>query len=243
MAKKLKSLIDLLKWAYYTSNSKNYIKYLKMGGAKIGDNCIVRYPRTARIDTTRPSLITIGDNVDMNKNFQILTHDWGSSVFRNCYHDLVNSSGKVCIGSNIYFGTDVIVLKGVSIGDNCIIGAGAVIAKDIPANSVAAGVPCKVVCSLDEYYQKRKQIALGEAVEYVRSIKERFGRRPLISEMREEFIYFVDKRNIGDYPEIPIKLQLGTGYEGWLEHHKALFESFEDFIDFALDEDKNNSLK
>ena len=85
-------------------------------GVKIGDNCIIRSPRTALIDVTRPSLITIGNNVDMNRHFQILTHDWWSTVFRNYFHDFVNSSGKVSIGNNIYFGTNVTILKGVTMG-------------------------------------------------------------------------------------------------------------------------------
>lgn len=100
------SKLDFIKQFYYSSNSSRFIKYLRNGGAKIGDNCIIRSPKTALIDMTRPCLITIGNNVDMNRHFQILTHDWSSSVFRNKYHDFVNSSGKVTIGNNIYFGTN-----------------------------------------------------------------------------------------------------------------------------------------
>lgn len=183
-----------------------------------------------RVDVTRPSLITIGNNVDFNDNFQLLTHDWACTVFREKYHDFVNSSGHITIGSNIYFGANVIVLKGVTIGDNCIIGAGSLVTKDIPANSVAAGVPCRVVCSLDEYYSKRKQKAKDEAAEYVRSIRERFGREPKAEEMYEEFVYFVDKRNIADYPELPIRRQLGNAYEDWLEHHVAPYRGLEEFL-------------
>lgn len=139
----LKSFISRCQKIYYTRNNKAYISFLRKQGIKIGNECIIRHPFTTRIDVTRPSLITIGNQVDMNKNFQIITHDWCSSVFRNYYHDFINSSGKVTIGNNIYFGTDVIVLKGVSIGDNCIIGAGSIVTKDIPPNSVAMGAPCK----------------------------------------------------------------------------------------------------
>lgn len=53
------------------------------------------------------------------------------------------------------------VLKGVTIGDNCIIGIGSIVTKDIPANSVAIGNPAKVVCSLDEYFEKEKTILKG----------------------------------------------------------------------------------
>lgn len=224
------SKLDFLKSLYYTSSSSRFIKYLKSGGVKIGDNCIIRSPKTALIDMTRPSLITIGNNVDMNRHFQILTHDWASSVFRNYYHDFVNSSGKVAIGNNIYFGTNVTVLKGVTIGDNCIIGAYSLVTHDIPANSVACGIPCKVFCSIDSYYQKRKTLAMEEAREYVRSFRERYGRNPRSSELKEEFIYFVDRRNIQSYPEIPISSQLGLGYDDWMRKHEAPYGSLDDFL-------------
>ncbi len=85
-------------------------------------------------------------------------------VFQSKVHDLVGSFGSVSIGSNVCFGTDVVVLKGVSVGDNCVISAGFVVQKDIPSNSVAAEVPCKVISSIDYYYKKRKSVALDEVL-------------------------------------------------------------------------------
>lgn len=166
----------------------------------------------------------------MNRHFQILTHDWSSTVFRNYFHDFVNSSGKVSIGNNIYFGTNVTILKGVTIGDNCIIGAYSLVTHDIPANSVAAGVPCNVICSLEEYFEKRKLKGLDEAKEYIRSFRNRFHRNPLPSELREEFIYFVDKNNISDYPEIPVRFQLDNGYDEWISKHIAPYKSIDEFL-------------
>lgn len=225
-----RKIIRFIKKQYYTSSSDRYIAYLRRGGVKIGDNVIFRGAKNTLIDMTRPCLVEIGDNVDINRNFQLFTHDWGTHVFRNKFHDFVNSSGKVRIGNNIYFGTSVIVLKGVTIGDNCIIAAGSLVTKDIPANSVAAGVPCKVICSIDDYFKKRKLKGYEEACEYVRSFRLHHGRNPKAVELWEEFIYFVDKTNIQDYPEIPIKSQLGEGYEDWLMSHKASFHSLEEFL-------------
>jgi len=54
----------------------------------------------------------------------------------------------ITVGNNVWFGAGVLVCPGVTIGDNCTIGAGSVVVKDIPANSVAAGNPCKVIRSL-----------------------------------------------------------------------------------------------
>lgn len=125
-------------------------------GGEIGDNVLFRDPHTTRIDMTRPCLLSIGNNVDINVNFQILTHDWCTYVFRNLFHDFINSSGKVSIGNNVYIATNVTILKGVSIGDNCIIGAGSIVTKSIPSNSVAAGIPCRVICSIEDYYESVK---------------------------------------------------------------------------------------
>lgn len=51
----------------------------------------------------------------------------------------------ISVGSNVWFGAGVLVCPGVTIGDNCVIGAGSVVTKDIPANCVAAGNPCRVI--------------------------------------------------------------------------------------------------
>lgn len=217
-------------------NSESYIKSLRKKGVKIGEDCVFRSPGSARIDTQRPELVTIGSGVDMNKNFQILTHDWCSRVFRGYYHDFLNSTGEVVIGNNIYFGTDVIVLGGVKIGNNCIIAAGSIVTRDIPANSVAAGTPCKVVYSLDEYYEKRKKKAFGEAVSRVNCFIERFHRDPLPKELREEFIYYVNKGNVLEYESmgVPIRKQLREAYDDWVEKHvESMFPDFESFINYC----------
>lgn len=186
----IKHLLSFLQNIYYKSSSSLYTKYLRKKGIEIGNDCIFRFPRTTFIDTTRPYLISIGNRVDMNINFKIYTHDWASHVFIGKYNQLVNSSGSVTIGNNIYFGADCTVLKGVSIGDNCIIGTGSVITKSIPKNSVAVGNPCKVICSIDEYYQKRLKKAPIEAVELVNTFYKKKGRWPLPNELTEEYIYY-----------------------------------------------------
>jgi NDP-sugar pyrophosphorylase family protein len=70
------------------------------------------------------------------------------------WHDIYNriSSGKtapVKVEDNVWIGDSVIVCKGVTIGENSIIGAGAVVVDDIPANCIAAGNPAKIVKQLD----------------------------------------------------------------------------------------------
>lgn len=131
------------------------------------------------------------------------------------------------------FGENVTILKGVTIGDNCFIGAGSIVSKDIPANSIAVGAPCKVIMTLEDYYQKRLAISEEEALDYARSIKERYHRKPLPSDFWEEFIWFVSGDEVDKYPEIPIHRQLGSSFEKYKSSHKAKYSSFEDFLKAA----------
>lgn len=218
---------------YCKSNSQRYIAYLSNCGIKIGIGCIARGPRCSEIDITRPSLVEIGNYVDMNLNFTILTHDYGTSVFLRTYKKFINSSGKVKIGNNIYFGKNCTVLKGVTIGDNCIIGANSLVNKSIPTNSVAAGVPAKVICTLDEYYKKRCIESIDEAFEYARSINVRFGRLPVESDFREEFSLFVSGKDAENHSSIPIKFQMVEVYDEWKKNHIAPFENFNAFLKAA----------
>lgn len=127
---------------------------------------------------------------------------------------------------------------GVRIGNNCIVGAGSIVTHDIPENSVAVGTPCRVICSLDEYYEKRKKKALSEAVERVKCFKERNGRDPQPHELREEFIYYVNKNNAREYESmgVPIRSQLAEAYEDWLNKHEtSMFSDFSSFIKYCYE--------
>lgn len=230
----IRRIIAFFKRAYYSSNSERYCNYLRKKGILIGTGTHID-PQTSLIDTSRPSLIQIGDNCYMNNNFTLLTHDWVTNVFINTKRMFINSSGKVCIGNNVSFGQNVMVLKGVTIGDNCFIGAGSIVTKDIPANTIAVGAPCKVVMTLEEYYQKRLVKNEEEAFEYARSILERFNRIPNIYDFWEEFPLFIDGNKIEDYPEIKdiIKNQLGPIYEDYKQNHIAKYNGLNDFLKAA----------
>lgn len=227
------NIINKLKLIYFKSSSKRYTIFLRSKGVFIGKNFSMR-PHNSTIDLTRPSLITIGDNVFFNDNFKLYTHDFVSGVFIHMYNDFLPSSGAVTIGNNVRFGANCTVLKGVTIGDNCFIAAGSIVTRDIPSNSVAAGIPCKVITTIEKYYSKRKDACVSEAFLYAQSIVERFGRKPVPTDFWEEFPLFVDKSNIDNYPEIPIKRQLQTAYDEWLKVHEAPYKSFEEFLDAAF---------
>ena len=230
MVKIVFRIFKKLKSIWIKRSSLSYISYLRNIGVSIGDNCVFRDVRTSRIDISRPSLLEIGNNVDMNRNFQALTHDWTGHVFIHLYNDFIPSHKKVKIGNNIYFGSDCIVLPGVEIGDNCIIGAGSVVARSIPRNSVAAGSPARVLCSIEDYYNKRKSCYIGEIKEYARSIEERFCRMPVVSDFHDDYPIFVNKKNWKQY-SFDYRVFNQEQLRKWLEEHTSLFESFEDFME------------
>lgn len=74
------------------------------------------------------------------------------------YEDMKKADyfGKIIIKDNVHIGWNTVIMPGVTIGYNCIIGCGAVVTKDIPDNSVAVGVPAKVIESVEDYCNKKK---------------------------------------------------------------------------------------
>jgi acetyltransferase-like isoleucine patch superfamily enzyme len=140
----------------FLRSNKARVQYSRKAGAKIGKGTVI--PRLSMLGT-EPFLVEIGENTRFTGNAtRILTHD--GAVPRLKYMGVLEQfydyMGKIKIGSNCFFGNDIIILKHVTIGDNCIVGAGSVVTKSIPANSVAAGVPAKVICTVEEYAERIK---------------------------------------------------------------------------------------
>lgn len=135
---------------------RNPVKYVK----KIGVNVKGKLYLYGRIGwSTEPWIITLGDNVHITDGVKFITHDGGTLLFRHLVPDL-EITKPIVVGDNVYFGNNVIVLPGVTIGDNVVIGAGAVVSRDIPSNSVAVGVPARVIKTADEYFEKLKSESL-----------------------------------------------------------------------------------
>ena len=113
-----------------------------------GKNCYANFNFTV-LDTCP---VTIGDNVFFGPNCTIATpvHPFIASERNIKFKDdgtaYDDEYGKpITIGSNCWFASNVTVLAGVTIGEDCVIGAGSVVSRDIPANSLAVGNPCRVI--------------------------------------------------------------------------------------------------
>jgi acetyltransferase-like isoleucine patch superfamily enzyme len=87
--------------------------------------------------------ITIGNNVRCGANTLINDSDWHPDDKRS------TPSKPIIIKDNVWLGYNVVVMKGVVIGENSVIGANSIVTKDIPANVIAAGNPCRVIRELN----------------------------------------------------------------------------------------------
>lgn len=174
-------------------NSESYIKFLKKNGCRIGKNVHFHDPKTTFVDPNRLNFIEIGDNVSITRGVTILAHDYSYKVFRNVYHDMPQKFGVTTIGNNVFIGMNAIILMGSTIGDNCVVGAGAVVSGNIPDNSVVAGNPAKIICSLDEYHDKCVKNYKKNAYDYVDRFLKTKNRIPTIEEMRFFSTLFLEK--------------------------------------------------
>ena len=141
-------------------------KMLKEMLAEIGENCYIEPPfhsnwggknvhlgknvyfnfNATMVDDTH---IYIGDYTMLGPNVVIATA--GHPILPELREKALQFNLPVHIGKNCWLGAGVIVLPGVTIGDNTVIGAGSVVTKDIPANVVAVGNPCKVLREINEH--------------------------------------------------------------------------------------------
>mgnify|MGYP006269235355 CR=1 FL=1 len=115
------------------------------GEPKIGEGTWIGY--FTLIDGTGGP--TIGRNCSISSGVQIYTHDSVRWSLEGLKKDRIRYThidrAPVRIGNNVYIGANAVIVKGVTVGDYCVVGAGAVITKDLPAYSVAVGVPAKIV--------------------------------------------------------------------------------------------------
>lgn len=140
----------------HCSNRKRAELIKKYYLVDMGQNCEV-YKNVSF--GSEPYLIHIGNRVRVTSGVKFCTHDGGMWVLRNKRVDCEDADlfGCITIGNNVHIGWNTIIMPNVHIGDNVVIGCGAIVTHDIPDNSVAAGVPARVICSVDVYYEKNKE--------------------------------------------------------------------------------------
>lgn len=142
----------------------NPVRYAKRIGVNMGENIHI-YGNVEW--ASEPWIITLGNNIHITDGVKFITHDGGTLLFRDEVPDL-EITKPIVVGNNVYFGNNVIVLPGVTIGNRVVIGAGSIVTRDIPDNSLVVGVPARVIKTADEYLAKLKEesIHLGHLKGY-----------------------------------------------------------------------------
>jgi acetyltransferase-like isoleucine patch superfamily enzyme len=152
------------------------IGYARSLGVRIGRN-VTFYGMPPGMFSTEPWLITIGDNVHITAGCAFITHDGGTLILRKEVPDLELTS-PITVGNDVYIGVRTLIMPGVTIGNRCIIGAGSIVTRSIPDNSVAAGVPARVIKSTDKYLidAQAKSLHFGHLSgrEKAQALKEHF---------------------------------------------------------------------
>lgn len=122
---------------HYNYRGINHCCILQTGAENaeinIGDNC-----GFSGVSIISKYKVTIGNHVNIGANSAIGDCDDHPDLYKT-------KPAPILIKDNVWIGMNVIILKGVTIGENTVIGAGSIVTKDIPANVVAAGNPCKVI--------------------------------------------------------------------------------------------------
>lgn len=143
------------RYVYYRGNKVAYLRHL---GVHIGEGCDLL--NGIKDFGSEPWLIELGNRVTLAHGVVLITHDGASRLFRQTLPGSSpwgNRFGTIQLGDNVFVGVNTIILPDVKIGSNSIIGAGSVVTKDVPPQTVAAGVPARPICSLTEYIERYQQ--------------------------------------------------------------------------------------
>lgn len=145
ISKKLKKLIDYL---YYLMASPE--KYARHIGVTLGKGGFI----STKNFSTEPYLIKIGNFVRIAPGTTFYTHG-GTWTLRKKYDNPnLDTFGKITVGDYSYIGENCMIMSGVHIGSNCIIGGGSVVTKSVPDGVMVAGNPARFIGYTENFYKK-----------------------------------------------------------------------------------------
>jgi len=177
----------MIAWVFYLASKVNgWIQkvrverrwaHLRKMGMQIGRNVFL--PDSTWIDASHCFLISVGDNCGFGEECMILAHDAQMDEFLDAAR-----IGRVVIHPSCHIGARTVILAGVEIGPRTIVGANSVVSSSLPPDTVCAGIPAKVICTLEQYLERHRQKLTGsEKFDYMK-----YDLRFLTPERRAEIV-------------------------------------------------------
>ncbi len=143
----LNKLIQWIAMTRFPVGSKVRCMLERLRGVKIGKNVFMGGGNV--LDRVRPDLITIEDDVSITSGVFILTHSNPTKPLREIMGPSSNKIAPVHIKKGAWIAVNVVILPGVTIGENAIIASGSVVTKDIPPMTIAGGSPAKPIKKIE----------------------------------------------------------------------------------------------
>lgn len=142
---------------YSAGYFKGGVYYARSVGVKVGNDC--------RIYTSsfgsEPFLISIGNRVTVTSGVKFVTHDGTTWLMRDDFGRRYYYQ-RISIGNNVFIGVNSIIMPGVKIDDNVIVGSGSVVTKSVPKGVIVAGVPAKVIGSFEDIRSRMLSDCISE---------------------------------------------------------------------------------
>lgn len=122
------------------------VRYARAIGVVVGHDCKLLSTNFG----SEPFLVRLGNRVEITHGVQFITHDGAVWVLRDKHPDL-DVIAPIVVDDHAFIGMNSILLPGVHVGQRSIVAAGSVVTRDVAPETVVAGAPARLVCSLEDY--------------------------------------------------------------------------------------------
>lgn len=156
----------------------NKVAYLRRLGMRIGSE--VTLLNQVRDFGSEPWLIELGSRVNVASGVVFVNHDGASRVFRHLLPGgsaYGNRFGTIRVLDNCVIGVGSVLLPGITVGPDSIVGANSVVTRDVPPRTVVAGVPARVLCTLEEYQERYRAAMIPGLSSDRRELRRQLTRR------------------------------------------------------------------